>query len=207
MKKILTALGLLISSSTMATGFYAGGQLGTDFGISHFNVGNNKSDNKDTGMTYGIYGGYRYDFNTFFVAGELECYKSTTKTKNTLQANPNVAVGQMTVENTQDGNSAALQILAGLPIGDSTEVYALLGAIRTPMQTTATLSLPGVTSVHKQTSDLNGKVFGFGVQYRINDQVAARLNYKYVAYEELKLNDITSKLASHIVSIGAQYSF
>ena len=48
------------------TGFYAGGSLG------YGDISDNATGFDDDGVTYGIHGGYDYDFGQFVLGGELE---------------------------------------------------------------------------------------------------------------------------------------
>lgn len=48
------------------TGFYAGGSLG------YGDISDNTNGFDDDGVTYGIHGGYDYDFGQFVLGGELE---------------------------------------------------------------------------------------------------------------------------------------
>tara|TARA_R110001583_G_scaffold188237_1_gene350231 strand:+ start:144192 stop:144890 length:699 start_codon:yes stop_codon:yes gene_type:complete len=117
------------------TGAYAGGTLG-------YGWGNDALDNADD-MTYGLFGGYDYDFGQFVLGGELEYLKS-----------------ELEDGTTKLDDMTRLKLRAGYDLG-STLVYGVVGAAY------ANADIGGTSY-----SD-TGVTYGIGVDYAVTDNVNA----------------------------------
>ncbi|MDP0589257.1 MAG: porin family protein [Candidatus Endonucleobacter bathymodioli] len=214
MKKLLIASSLLLSSSVMATGFYAGGQLGAIHGKSDSALSypalppNISGSSSSTDLTYGIFGGYRYDLDGFFIAGEIAIGDSKLKTEDSMSLRPAIPV-DITIERTQSKPSATINLLAGMPIAEYTEIYGRLGYTEAEFTSKVTAgigSLPPETALDFVNKRL-GYIFGGGAQYHFDDQITMRLDYQYITYKDDNNGLISHTSDNHIVSLGAQYNF
>ncbi|MDP0561251.1 MAG: outer membrane beta-barrel protein [Candidatus Endonucleobacter sp. (ex Gigantidas childressi)] len=217
MKKVLTAFSLLISSSAMATGFYAGGQLGASSvtfnniysmynstPAPHYDKKNTSSAAK--GIICGIYGGYRYDFNNFFVASELDYNANTASIESTHYYTK--------IKSVQNPSLAA-HVLVGLPVGNNSEIYGRIGYTETVFKSEP----KGLNEVPAASQKLEGIILGLGTQHHFTDQLSIRLDYKYTKYQEVTTvistdtnsssykDKFSIKPESHALTIGAQYTF
>ncbi|MDP0561252.1 MAG: outer membrane beta-barrel protein [Candidatus Endonucleobacter sp. (ex Gigantidas childressi)] len=212
MKKVLTACGFLISSSAMATGFYAGGQLGVNsvkidnsYTLSITNPHAFTDKSKDsigaTGISYGIYGGYRFDFNNFFVASELDYNANTALAKYT------VLLAAMAIS---QAPSLGFHFLAGLPIGKSSEVYGRIGYTETTFKNNLKTDHSFCSSGKSK-----GTILGVGAQHHLGDNISIRFDYKYTMYQAMTAAnsgpnttaEFSVKPESHSFTVGAQYAF
>lgn len=207
MKKLLIASSLLLSGSVMASGFYAGGQLGAgSTNIKHTDDAMVKTDRGVEGMFYGAYIGYRYDFDEFFMAGELDYNFLTAKPEMT---EPATSVKE---ELSQDG-TMGFHILAGLPIGESTDIYGRIGIVQTKFK--AEYKAPAPVGDQSTDKTQQGTVFGIGMQHHFDEMLTVRLDYRYTMYKKYKLSEDPSNSfnmhelepSSQAFSVGLQYTF
>ncbi|MDP0589259.1 MAG: porin family protein [Candidatus Endonucleobacter bathymodioli] len=216
MKKTLTAFGLLLSSSVMATGFYGGGQVGTSstslkntYTVHYNNPPTHTEKTNDStgasGTAYGIYGGYRFDFNNFFIASELD-YNANTAVSTSCHHGIEMTYTQHP--------SLGINILAGLPIVDDLEIYGRIGYT----QSSITAKAKNSDVFDPISKKFSGIVLGLGAQHHFDDRLSIRLDYKYIMYKEVSATilddplinmsyDCSVKPESHAFTIGAQYSF
>jgi len=204
MKKLLVVSSLLLSSSVMATGFYAGGQLGVSSAhTKHTEVTTaNSSELGSIGMAYGVYTGYRFDLEDFFIGGELDYNFNTAESENKAGAEKN--------EFKQDG-SIGLHFLAGVPIGESTDIYGRIGLVETKFEGQFTNTNSGATSKFDKT--IQGTVLGIGMQHHLDEMLTVRLDYRYTMYDKYTVSKANAFMGDTLENInqsftvGLQYTF
>ncbi len=196
MKKLLLASSLMVSSSVMAQGFYVGGQAGMVSLKAKQETTTTEADFGTHGAGIGLFAGYRYDLDNFFIAAEADGFYSSAAGK--------LRVGSINQE-LKEGNSMGLSALAGIPIGGSTEVYGRLGLTKAKFEAE---EITGSTKTEYDESE-TGTVFGVGMQHQLDDRLGVRFDYRYIQYKEFKFleNSADYKITEQVFSVGVQYSF
>lgn len=192
MKKLIALFTLCASSTTFATGLYIGGQIGIA-AVDAINNGDLPISNSS--FIGGIYGGYEYDFDSFFLAFEGEASfsdaKSTKRYGNTYSE-------------TNRGNIYGLTVLAGFPLNQYIDLYGRFGWTRTPFE------LKDSTGYSDEYSK-NGATFGAGLRYNLgmNERFGLRFDYRYIKYSDIHFSEQASKLRvnDQLFSAGLQYNF
>ncbi len=116
------------------TGGYVGGTLG-------YGWGNDAMDDADD-MTYGVYGGYDYDFGQFVLGGELEYLESDLETPGGDTLN----------------DMTRLKLKAGYDMGPAL-LYGVVGAVY------------GDADIGGTSYSDTGVTYGLGVDYAVTDNV------------------------------------
>lgn len=169
--------------SSSWTGAYAGGHVGA--AMPHANP---FRDGK--GLALGVQGGYNYDMGSVVVGGELEAsHLGDTK------------VG------VPDGNlrerwRVAAKAKAGVKL-DDTLVYGTAGLTVT--------SLRDGSGVVGPDGMKEGYLVGAGVEHRFNQQISGRVEYNYVATDDVRTfsngNTHHTDISDNVVKGGLNYHF
>ena len=196
MRKILTAITFAISAPVFANGFYVGGQLGMASSNVEESGPSAKQELGVSNAIYGAYAGYQFDLDQAFVAIEADA--------NFGDATATQEAGSIKREGTRS-NVYGLHFLAGIPLSKQTDIYARVGAARATFE--AKESNGSVSA--KSDSDENGLVLGFGMKYRVDDNVGIRLDYRYTKYKEFNFVDGGSDINANdqFFTLGVQYTF
>ena len=195
MKTWLAILGLTVSGSVFADGFYVGAQGG----LSKLNAETPTGVDLGTkDMVLGVFAGYQYDYNSLFIAGEFD--STWGKLENKKEINGLKYEAQL-------DNSYGIHALAGMRITDDMDVYGRLGLNRTKLAAREYLVVGGEpTTVSKEGL---GLVYGGGARYHFDDMLAVRFDYRYIKYKNFTPSEGGAgfKVGSHIFSVGMQHTF
>lgn len=229
MKNVLVGLGLLVSGTVLADGFYAGGQLGLDMTklerkfhqptIYHdYNDNSNKSS-----MDGGIYLGYNMSLtDKFKIAVEADIFLGSQKHNNTnMMFDDLFGTTYRYGVKGKTGYSYNLSVLGAYVINDMFDVYGRLGISQTSIKMDLMYNpqVADITMGKNKTRNPLGLVVGLGAEMKLDtihenlENMSVRADYRYIHYQKktqrlygwpgkLKYN-----LNKHMVMVGVHYQF
>ena len=171
MRTWLVPLGLMLSTSVLANGFYAGGQLGTASTTLEETSSSHSQDLGNSGVTYGLFGGYRMNHDQGFLAIEADYNMGDIKASQKVGAAKREGIRQ---------DSYGLYLLVGSALTDKSDIYGRIGAVKGSFEAKES---DGTTSV-KYDADETGLALGLGTSYAFDEQLSLRLDYRYIKYKE-----------------------
>lgn len=175
---------LLISTSAWAQGFYIGAGLGPDTAdfkqarnvtrLGSFNV-KDTTHLSGTGLFGSIFGGYGWNRNAFYLAGEINANASSVSfdSSNYEFVHSNFADTHYKIE-----HSFGVSLLPGYLLTDATLFYARVGYANGYFKISTTDS--SLANVHK---NLSGLRLGLGVNQSFTQQLGARMEYNHISYQ------------------------
>lgn len=215
MKKILftaliTSQLVCADKAPSFTGFYAGGNIGTEARVTQYNIlsgsANNQYNKNRVGLAFGVFGGYgQLMTKSFYLGGELYIYgTSTNKSENLIDQNSSAQ--QVKYER---GAVFGCAVRLGHILDINTLAYAKLGAELS--KDTATYTNNGNTLV-KVSQTIPAFAPGFGFEHKFN-RIIGGIEYSYSIGRKTgkKYANDASKLnvqrKSHNVTFRIAYRF
>jgi outer membrane immunogenic protein len=195
MKKLALAALLSFSTSSFAAGFYLGAGLGPESAefdqtssirqLSNFNV-QNKTNQSGAGIFGSFFGGYGWQRQQFYVAGELNVNTSSVafRTSNKEFIHSSFASTRYTIP-----FSWGVSVLPGYLISPLTLFFARLGFIQGNFRSdTSDISLQ---TLHK---NLNGVRYGAGIRQSVTKNLSVVMDYSRISYQNVSMStfDVTS---------------
>lgn len=190
--KFIPSVLLILASSAVHAGYYAGIGLGSDtvdFSVkSHVVQANpnqpvgfdviNKSHASATGIFGTLFAGYgTLVKNNYYLAGEINGNLSSTKSTTSNDEFVHLSFASSTLK---IKNSYGLSVLPGYQFSPATLFYGRLGYANGKItQQTTDISLANFT---KRKS---GFRYGLGVKQDINERIALRMDYSRIDYKKI----------------------
>ncbi len=190
--KLAPLTALVLASSVVHAGFYAGVGIGSDTvdfsARSHvfkadpnqpmeFDV-INKAHLSATGVFGTLFAGYGGIFrNQFYMAGEINGNLSSTESKGFNHEYVHLSFSDTSLK---IKNSIGISVLPGYQFAPATLFYGRLGLTNSTIsQQTSDISLANFS---KRT---NGFRYGLGIQQGVTDRLAVRMDYSRVDYKKV----------------------
>ena len=166
-----------------------------------------KVTNKPDGFIGGVYVGYNKLLQDNWLIGiELAAnYTNVDETADVYYTNGRPAGHTF---NLKQKNDFALYAKFGKVIDDTYMPYLLAGATMTKLE--GTLTYKGIKETKSDT--VNGFTVGAGLEFKINRNVHARVQYRYSKYQDAEykfkyLGDTKTEYNTHSVMAGISYHF
>jgi len=194
---ILMLLLLLLPLSSYASGFYLGAGVGRD--TADFNqqitiaalsltASNHVNGN---GVLGEVFAGYGWNYNAFYLAGELEGSLSSINTTSSITTGAGTLNNKYAIR-----NSVGLSVLPGFKITDASLIYALAGYVRGQLRVNAQIN----NAANSITRNLNGFRYGLGLETKLRQQLGVRLEYDHIDYQRSNLT-VTAGGATAVASV------
>lgn len=235
MKKVLVAVGLLVSGAVLADGFYVGGQLGLDMTKLErkFHQPNSYDDFHDksnkSSFDGGVYLGYNMKLtDKFKIAVEADIFLGTQRYNNTNMKFKSIyhpGYPPMYWTYGIKGETSYvynLSVLGAYAIDDMFDIYGRLGFSQTSIKLDRLydVSQPDFNTISRDKKhNLMGMVVGFGVEMKLAtihknlENVSVRADYRHIFYQKKtqKLSGwqgtLENGLNKHMVMVGLHYQF
>lgn len=197
------------SSESGPAGFYIGGQLGYNMLDSHLSEDRDSGGSDDASFgeadfAGGVFGGYGFNFNRWYLGLELEAENSKADWHH-RKAKDDSRTFDLAKNETYGAS-----IRLGRALINNGLFYGRIGAVRTEFDGYYTLN-DSVENAYNKDFDLTGMRFGVGVEFDLTENLFARMDYTVTNYEDERISsvDFNEKYGIHesLFNLGIGWRF